>query len=465
MSDENRDLIVLGSGPGGYTAAIRAAQLGRKVTIVERESLGGVCLNWGCIPTKALLTSASLLQQIKHSSQLGFSIESLRVDFPKIVERSRAVAERLSAGVKYLMKKNQIEVVWGRGKLMGGRRLVVADAEGYSRTFSYSDLIIAVGASPRLLPGVKPDGEVIHTSRTILEFKRLPQKMLIIGAGAIGVEFAYFFHCLGTKITLVEMLDRVLPLEDRELSGELEKIFRKQGMLIMTGTQVENLRQTGKVVSATLKSNNSEEKWSGDCCLVAIGVTPNTAEIGLEKEGIRIEKRFIATGNDMACNIPHHFAIGDAAGPPLLAHKASHEGVLAAEAACRLTPHALCRDNIPSCTYCRPQVASVGMTEEAVKQAGLKYRTGKIPFSAIGKALAAGEAEGFIKVIVSEDTGEILGTHIIHPEAVELISAATLIRSHEGIAQSVLDTIFPHPTLSEGLFEAVALAQGRPLNF
>ncbi|NLF26170.1 MAG: FAD-dependent oxidoreductase, partial [Deltaproteobacteria bacterium] len=321
------------------------------------------------------------------------------------------------------------------------------------------------GASPRSIPGIEVDGEVIHTSRTILEYKRLPQKMLIIGAGAIGVEFAYLFHALGTQITLVEMMDHILPVEDEDISRELEKIFKKQGMLIMTAAKVHNLRQTGKVVSASIETSQGEEKWSGDCCLLAAGVVPNSAGIGLEKAGIVSEKGFIKTDTLMATNQPHHFAIGDVAGAPLLAHKATHSGIIAAEAACGLKPHPLCLDNLPSCTYCQPQVASVGRSEKALKAAGIKFRVGKLPFSAIGKAVAAGEPEGFIKALICEESGEVLGLHIIQAEATELIAAAALVRSHEGTAQSVIETVFPHPTLSESLLEATALAAGRPLNF
>jgi dihydrolipoamide dehydrogenase len=465
MSAQSRDLIILGSGPGGYVAAIRASQLGRKVTIVEREALGGVCLNWGCIPSKALLRSAQLYNDMKHAATFGFETGPVKVDFGKIIDRSREVAGKLSGGVSYLMRKNKIEVISGNGTLDKGNKLSVTDAQGKTTAYEFKDIIIATGARPRPLPGVEVDGDVIHTSRTALEYKRLPQKLLMIGAGAIGVEFAYFFSTLGTQVTMVEMVDQILPVEDTEVAQTLEKIFVKNGMQIKTSTAVENLKRSGKTVSATLKGKTGEEKWSGDACMIAIGVLPNTESIGLEKIGIETNRGFIKVNEFMQTSIPHHYAIGDVIGPPTLAHKASHEGIVAAEVACGKSKHPMRYDNIPGCTYCQPQVASVGLTEKAAKEKGVKYRVGKIPFSAIGKAIAIGEQDGFIKVLVDEEVGEVLGVHILHAEATELISEAAIIRSHEGIASSVVDTIHPHPTLSESMMEAMALALGRPINF
>jgi dihydrolipoamide dehydrogenase len=465
MASQSRDLIILGSGPGGYVAAIRAAQLGRKVSIIERDALGGVCLNWGCIPSKALLRSAQLYTDMKHASNFGFGTGQLTVDFPRIIERSREVATKLSGGVNYLMRKNKVEVISGNGVLEKGNKVVVTDSAGKATTYDFKDIIIATGARPRPIPGVDIDGSVIHTSRTILEYKRLPQKMLVIGAGAIGIEFAYFFSSLGTQVTVVEMMEQILPVEDTEVAQTLEKVFTKNGMTIRTGTAVQDLKKIGNTVSATLKGKTSEEKWSGDACLVAIGILPNTESIGLDKVGIETNRGFIKVDELMRTNVPHHYAIGDVAGGPALAHKASHEGLVAAECASGKSKHPMRYDNIPGCTYCQPQVASVGLTERAAKEKGLKYRVGKIPFSAIGKAIAIGEQEGFVKVIVDEEVGEVLGVHIIHAEATELISEAAIIRSHEGIAASVLDTIHPHPTLSEATMEAMGLALGRPINF
>lgn len=465
MTIENKDLVVLGSGPGGYVAAIRAAQLGRKVTIVERDALGGICLNWGCIPSKALLRSAQLYHDMKRASDFGFETTGLKLDFPKIITRSRDVASKLSGGVNFLMKKNKIEVVNGNGKFDGNNKLIVTDNQGRSQTLSYKDVIIATGARPRPLPNLDIDGEIIHTYRTILEYKRLPQKMLVIGAGAVGIEFAYFFSSLGVQVTVVEMLDQILPLEDNEVSQALEKIFVKNGVIIKTGTAVSDIKKSGKTVSATLKGKSGEEKWSGDSCLVAIGFIANTEQIGLEKVGVSIERGFIKVDEFMRTNVANHHAIGDVVGAPQLAHVASHEGIVAAETACGKLKHPMRYDNIPGCTYCQPQVASVGMTERAVKEKGIKYKIGKIPFSAIGKAIAIGEPDGFIKVIIDEAVGEVLGVHILHSEATELISEAAIIRSHEGVAASVLDTVHPHPTLSESVMEAMALAMGRPINF
>jgi dihydrolipoamide dehydrogenase len=465
MASQSRDLIVLGSGPGGYVTAIRAAQLGRQVAIIEREALGGVCLNWGCIPSKALLRSAQLYNDMKHASSFGFGTGALTVDFPRIIERSREVANKLSGGVNYLMRKNKVEVISGNGVLEKGNKVVVTDSSKKSTTYDFKDIVIATGARPRPLPNIDVDGDVIHTSRTILESKRLPKKMLVIGAGAIGIEFAYFFNSLGTQVTVVEMVDQILPVEDTEVAQSLEKVFVKNGMQIRTGTGVQDLKRSGNVVTATLKGKTGEEKWSGDACLIAIGILPNTENIGLDKVGIETNRGFIKVDEFMRTNVPHHFAIGDVAGGPALAHKASHEGLIAAEAATGKAKHGMKYDNIPGCTYCQPQVASVGLTERAAKEKGIKYRIGKMPFSAVGKAIAIGEQDGFVKVIIDDEVGEVLGVHIMHAEATELISEAAIIRSHEGIAASVLDTVHPHPTLSEAVMEAMGLALGRPINF
>lgn len=466
MTTQAKDLIVLGSGPGGYVAAIRAAQLGRKVTIVEREALGGVCLNWGCIPSKALLRSAQLFHDMKRSAEFGFETGPLKIDFPKVITRSREVAGKLSGGVSYLMKKNKIEVVMGNGVLEAGNRLTVTDSKGVAQTLTYKDIIIATGARPRILPGVEVDGDVIHTYRTALEYKRLPQKMLVIGAGAIGMEFAYFYSSLGAQVTVCEMLDQILPLEDKEIADNLQRVLTKHGITIKTGVAVSDIKKAGKAVSATIKPKNggAEEKWSGDSCLISIGVVPNTENIGVDKIGVTMERGFIKVDDFLRTNKEHHFAIGDVTGRIMLAHVASHQGIVAAEAACGKAHHPMKYDNIPSCTYCQPQVASVGLSEKALKEKGIKYRIGKVPFSAIGKAIAIGEQEGMIKVLIDEDVGEVLGVHILHSEATELIAEAGIIRSHEGIAASVVDTVHAHPTLSESMMEAMALALGRPIN-
>lgn len=462
---ETRDLIVLGSGPGGYVAAIRAAQLGRKVTIVEKENLGGVCLNWGCIPSKALLHAAKTLELLRTAPDQGFHLDEIVIDFPKIMDRSRTVAARLSKGVSYLMKKNKIEVLPGFGQLVGNQQLQVQSAEGTANTFSYNDIILAPGARPRLLPEINVDGEVIHTSRTLLENRRLPQRLLIIGAGAIGIEFAYFFNTLGVQVTVVEALNQILPLEDEEISQELQRIFTARGLTIKTGVRVESLKCAGKTAAAVLHTADGEERWTGDACLVAIGTIPNTEEIGAETVGLQLERGFIKVDDKLRTNLPHHYAIGDATGGPLLAHKASHEGLVASEVACGSKTARMHYDNIPACTYCQPQVGSVGLTEQAARERGLPYQTAKLPFAAIGKAVATDEVEGFVKVLLNSESGELIGLHIIQAEATELITQGALIRSHEGITASVLETIFPHPTLSEAVLEGLALAAGRPINF
>jgi dihydrolipoamide dehydrogenase len=466
MADTAKDLIILGSGPGGYVAAIRASQLGRKVTIIEKEALGGVCLNWGCIPSKALLRSAQLYNDIKHASEFGFTAKEVSLDFPKVVNRSRDVAGKLSGGVTYLMKKNKVEVVYGTGSLLKGNNIKVIDAKGCETTYSYKDIIIATGARARSLPGVTVDGEYIHTYRTILEHKKLPKKALVIGAGAIGIEFAYFHSSFGTDVTVVEMVDQVLPLEDTEVAQTLEKVLSKKGIKFKLGSTVSDITNKNGIVSAKIKNKaGQEESWSGDLCLLSIGVVPNTEKIGLEEVGIATERGFIKVDKYLKTNIPNHYAIGDVVGGILLAHVASHEGIVAAESACSKAAHGMDYSNIPSCTYCQPQVASVGLTERALKEKGIKYRVGKIPFSAIGKAIAIGEQDGFVKVLIDDVVGEVLGVHIIHAEATELIAEAGIIRSHEGIAASVVDTVHAHPTLSESVMEAMALALGRPVNF
>lgn len=465
MGVETRDLIVLGSGPGGYVAAIRASQLGRKVSIIERESLGGVCLNWGCIPTKALLKSAQVYHDLKRGADFGFEVSNVKLDFPRVIQRSREVADKMAGGVSFLMKKNKVEVIKGDGRLIGGNKLEVSDLAGKTTTYSYKDIIIATGARARDLPTLKSDGKIVHTYRSILGHKVLPQKLLVIGAGAIGMEFAYFFNSFGTKVTVAEMQPQILPVEDSEIAKGLERVLTKHGMTIKTGATISELKQTSKTVSAKIKNESGEENWSGDCCLVAIGILPNTEGIGLDKAGVQLNERgFIKVDQFLRTNVPNHYAIGDVAGNQALAHKASHEGIVCAEYITGHSKHPMRYDNIPGCTYCQPQVASVGMTEQALKAKGTKYRVGKIPFSAIGKAVAIGEPDGFIKVLIDDTVGEVLGVHILHSEATELIAEAGIIRSHEGIASSVVDTVHAHPTLSESMMEAMAAAVGRPIN-
>lgn len=463
MSFENRDLIVLGSGPGGYIAAIRAAQLGRKVTIVEKEALGGVCLNWGCIPSKALLKSASLFQAISHSEEFGFTVSGVSVDFPKVINRSREVSGKLTGGVAFLMKKNKIEVIIGTGKLKKSNVLAV-EKDGKTTSYKYNDIIIATGARARSLPGVEIDGEFIHTYRTILEFKKLPKKTLIVGGGVIGCEFAYFHRSFGAEVTIVEPLAHLLPLEDDEIAQGLTKSFTGMGMKILTGGLASDIKRDGNEVRATLKIGDKVEEWRGDCVLISVGVQPNTENLGLEEVGIVTERGFIKVNEFMQTSLPNHYAIGDVNGPPMLAHVASHEGLVAAEYLTGTSEHPMKYDNIPSCTYCQPQVASIGITEAKAKELGITYKAAKVPFSAIGKAIATGEPQGMIKILINPETEEILGVHILHAEATELISEAAVLRQIEGVASSVLETIHPHPTLSEAYLEVFASVLGRPLS-
>jgi dihydrolipoamide dehydrogenase len=465
MTVQERDLIVLGSGPGGYVAAIRASQLGRKVSLIERESLGGVCLNWGCIPTKALLRSAQLFHDMGRAKEFGLDAGAPKVDFNRVMERSREVAGKLSQGVNGLMRKNKVEVIMGHGTFEGPHKVAVKDSAGKTTVYTYKDIIIATGARARPFPGLEADGEVIHNYRSMLSNRKQPGKLLVIGSGAIGIEFAYFMSSLGTQVTVVEMMDQILPVEDTEISQGLQKILAKNGMTFHLSSTVENLKRAGKGAVATIKTKDGIVEWSGDMVLTAIGIVPNTENLGLEKVGIKTEKGFIKADSFLRTSVPHHYAIGDVIGAPALAHKASHEAIVAAEAAAGKALHPMRYDNIPGCTYCQPQVASVGMTERAAKEKGLKYKVAKMPFSAIGKAIAIGEPEGMIKVIIDQEVGEVLGVHILHSEATELISEAAIIRSHEGIAASVLETIHPHPTLAESMGEVMALALGRPVNF
>jgi dihydrolipoamide dehydrogenase len=460
---ENRDLIVLGSGPGGYIAAIRASQLGRKVTIVERESLGGVCLNWGCIPSKALLKSASLYQSMNHCEEFGFSASNISIDFPKVIDRSRNVAGKLSGGIAFLMKKNKIEVIYGNGTLEADRTLAVTK-DGKTTQYKFEDIIIATGARARSLPGIEIDGEKIHTYRTILEYKTLPQKTLVVGGGVIGCEFAYFHKALGADVTIVEPLPHILPMEDDEIAAGLARSFKKMGMTIKNGTLATDIRREGDKVKATIKTGEVVEEWEGDCVLISIGVQPNVENLGLENVGIATDRGFIKVDEFMQTSVPHYYAIGDVTGPPMLAHVASHEAIVAAEYIGGYSEHGMHYDNIPSCTYCQPQVASIGLTEQKAKESGVEYKVAKVPFSAIGKAIATGESDGLIKVLISPHTEEVLGVHILHSEATELITQAAILRQIEGVASSVIETVHPHPTLSEAFLEVMAAALDRPLS-
>jgi dihydrolipoamide dehydrogenase len=452
------DLIVLGSGPGGYVAAIRAAQLKMKVAIVEREKLGGICLNWGCIPTKALLRTSEINHYLTHASTYGLTAEKVSFDLAKIVDRSRKVAGQLNAGVKGLMKKNKITVVEGEGALAGKGRLKVGD-----KILEAKHIIVATGARARDLPFARADGNKIWTYRHAMVPKEMPTKLLVIGSGAIGVEFASFYSDMGAEVTIVEMLDRILPVEDADVSAFVHKALTKQGMKIHTSSGVDKLETTGAGVRATLKGGAVEEFSHA---IVAIGIVPNTENIGLEALGVKTTRGHIDTDGYGRTNVEGIYAIGDVTGPPWLAHKASHEGVICVEAIAGVKGvHPMETGNIPGCTYSRPQVASVGFTEAKAKEVGYKVKVGKFPFIGNGKAIALGEAEGFVKTVFDEATGELLGAHMVGAEVTELIQGYVVARQLESTEAELMHTIFPHPTLSEMMHESVLDAYGRAVHY
>jgi dihydrolipoamide dehydrogenase len=461
------DLIVLGSGPGGYVAAIRAAQLGLKTAIVEREKLGGICLNWGCIPTKALLRSSEIYHYISHADAYGLSVEKPTFDLAKIVERSRKVAGQLNSGVTGLMKKNKITVVTGDGKLAGKGKLSVTK-DGATTELEAKNIIIATGARARDLPFAKADGKRIWTYRHAMVPTEMPTKLLVIGSGAIGVEFASFYSDMGAEVTIVEMLDRILPVEDAEVSEFMTRALTKQKMTILTSAGVSKIESSAKSVKATIKGKDGKESVQEfSHVIVAVGIAPNVENIGLEDVGVEPDKRFhIKTDAYGRTNVEGIWAIGDVTGPPWLAHKASHEGVVAAEAIAGYKGvYPMDKGNIPGCTYSRPQVASVGMTEAQAKEGGRKVKVGKFPFIGNGKAIALGEAEGFIKTVFDEASGELLGAHMIGAEVTELIQGYVVGRQLETTEAELMHTVFPHPTLSEMMHESVLGAYGRAIHF
>ena len=460
----NYDLIVLGSGPGGYVAAIRAAQLGLKTAIVERENLGGICLNWGCIPTKALLRSAEIYHYMQHAGDYGLTAANISADIDAVVKRSRGVAKQLNQGVTHLMKKNKITVHMGDGKLTAPGKLSVTK-DGKTEELTAKNIIIATGARARDLPFAPADGKRIWTYRHAMTPPEMPKKLLVIGSGAIGIEFASFYNDMGAEVTVVEMMDRVVPVEDADVSAFLEKALKKQGMTIMTGAGVESLKATATGVSAAIKGKDGKVVASEFThCIVAIGIVPNTENIGLEALGVSTERGHIKTDPMCRTNVPGLWAIGDVTAPPWLAHKASHEGVIAAEAIAGGHPHAMDPKNIPGCTYCHPQVASVGLTEAKAKEAGYDVKVGNFPFIGNGKAIALGEAEGFIKTVFDAKTGELLGAHMVGAEVTELIQGYTIGKTAELVEADFMHTVFPHPTLSEMMHESVLGAYGKMLH-
>jgi dihydrolipoamide dehydrogenase len=465
------DLIVLGSGPGGYVAAIRASQVGLKVAIVERENLGGICLNWGCIPTKALLRSAEVFHQMKHAKDYGLAADNITADIDAVVKRSRGVAKQLNQGIGHLMKKNKITVHMGDGRLTAPGKMTVTK-DGKSEELTAKNIIIATGARARDLPFAKADGKRIWTYRHAMVPPEMPTKLLVIGSGAIGIEFASFYNDMGAHVTVVEMLDRIVPVEDEEVSAFLAASLKKQGMDIRASTGVQKITDTGKGISAEIKAKDGSlttEEFSH--VIVAVGIVPNVENIGLEELGIEPDQRFhIKTDAMCRTSVPGIYAIGDVTQGPWLAHKASHEGVIAAEAIAAslgnkdVHPHAMDPLNIPGCTYCHPQVASVGLTEAKAKEAGYTLKVGKFPFIGNGKAIALGEADGFIKTVFDAATGELLGAHMVGAEVTELIQGYTVGKTAELVETDFMNTVFPHPTLSEMMHESVLGAYGRALH-
>ena len=452
------DVIVVGSGPGGYVTAIRASQLGLKTAVVEKESLGGVCLNWGCIPTKALLKSANVFDYINHAEDYGIQVDGFKADFNKIVKRSRSVAEKMSGGVQFLMKKNKIDIIMGMGKVLPGKKVVVTDEKGTTTDYTAKNIIIATGARSRQLPNLEQDGEKVIGYRKAMVLPKLPKKMVVVGSGAIGVEFAYFYNSMGVDVTIVEFMPKIVPVEDDEISKQLERTLKKQGLKIMTNSSVEKVDKSGKSCEVTIKTKKGEEKISCDVVLSAVGIEANIEGIGLEEVGIVVDKGRIIVNEYFETNMPGYYAIGDVIPGPALAHVASAEGITCVEKIAGLNPEPIDYGNIPGCTYCSPEIASVGMTEQAAKDAGYELKIGKFPFSASGKASAAGHNDGFVKLIFDAKYGELLGGHMIGSNVTEMIAEIVAIRRLETTGHELIKTIHPHPTMSEAIMEAAAAA-------
>ena len=469
MAETSFDLIVVGGGPGGYVAAIRAAQLGLKTAVVEREHMGGICLNWGCIPTKALLRTSEVYGLIKHAEAYGLSVKDVSFDPKKIVERSRKVASQLSNGVSMLMKKNKITVFDGTAKLAGSdgarRKVAVALKDKSNVTLTAKDVILATGARARQLPGLEADGKLVWSYKEAMVPPEFPKSLLVIGSGAIGIEFASFYRTMGAEVTVAEVMDRVLPVEDAEVSAFAKKAFEKQGMKILTSATVSNLKKGANNVTATITVGGKAQEITVDRVISAVGIVGNVENIGLEGTKVKVEKTHIVIDKWGFTGEPNVYAIGDVAGPPWLAHKAMHEGVLVVEKIAGVKGvHPMKTENIPGCTYCQPQVASIGLTEAAAKAKGLELKVGKFPFIGNGKAIALGEPEGFIKTIFDAKTGELLGAHMIGAEVTELIQGYSIAKTLETTEAELMATVFPHPTLSEMMHESVLAAYGRTLH-
>jgi dihydrolipoamide dehydrogenase len=472
MADNNFDIIIIGSGPGGYVTAIRAAQLGFKTAIVERDYLGGICLNWGCIPTKALLRSAEILHYLQHAKDYGLSAGEVTYDPAAVVKRSRAVSKRLNDGVGFLMKKNKVAVIWGEASIEAPGKVTVKPSRSEAPkgvlgpgSYQAKHIIIATGARPRVLPGIKPDKKLVWTYFEAMVPDRVPKTLLVIGSGAIGIEFASFYRTLGAEVTVVEVLPQILPVEDGEIAAFARKSFEKQGIKIFTGAKVTKLEKKADAVTATIDDGKGgTQTLTAERVISAVGVVGNIENIGLEKLGVKTDRGAIVIDGMCKTNVPGIYAIGDVAGPPLLAHKAEHEGVICVEAIKGLHPHPMDKLLIPGCTYCSPQIASVGLTEQAAKDKKLDIRIGRFPFVGNGKAIALGEDQGLVKVIFDKKTGQLLGAHMVGAEVTELIQGYVVAMNLETTEEELMHTVFPHPTLSEMMKEAVLDAYGRVLN-
>ncbi len=459
------DIIVVGSGPGGYVTAIRASQLGLKTAVVERESLGGICLNWGCIPTKALLKSAQVFEYISHASDYGINVKEGKADFGAMVSRSRDVAGGMSKGVQFLMKKNKIDVLMGTGKVKAGKKVDVTDENGKTTEYSASKgVIIATGARSRQLPNLKQDGKKVIGYREAMTLDKQPKKLVVVGSGAIGVEFAYFYNAIGTEVTIVEYLPNIVPVEDVDVSKELSKNFKKAGIKVMTESSVEAVDTKGSGCVVTVKTKKGEEKIECDVVLSAVGIEANIENIGLEDVGIVTDKGKVLVNDFYQTNIPGYYAIGDVLPTQALAHVASAEGIICVEKIAGHDPEPLDYGNIPGCTYCSPEVASVGMTEAAAEEAGFELKIGKFPFSASGKASAAGAKEGFVKLVFDGKYGELLGAHMIGANVTEMIAEIVAVRKLEITGEELIKTVHPHPTMSEAIMEAAAAAYGEVIH-
>jgi dihydrolipoamide dehydrogenase len=478
MADNSFDVLIIGAGPGGYVTAIRAAQLGLKTAIIEREHLGGICLNWGCIPTKALLRSAEIYHYMKHAENYGLSAKDITYDASKVVARSRAVSGRLNMGVNGLLKKNKVQIIWGEAKVTKPGEVVVADTKKTivlpqapipkgtlgAGTYSAKHIIIATGARPRVLPGLEPDGKLVWTYFEAMIPEKMPKSLLVVGSGAIGIEFASFYNAMGVDVTVVEIMDQVMPVEDAEISKVAQKQLEKYGIKFRLGTKVAKLDRKADSVTATLEAAGKSETITVDRVITAAGVVANVENLGLEALGVKMEKGCIVNDGYGRTNIAGIYAIGDVAGPPMLAHKAEHEGVICIEKIKGLDAHPMKKDQIPGCTYCHPQVASVGLTEAKAKAAGFELKIGRFPFLANGKAIALGEDQGLIKTIFDAKTGRLIGAHMVGAEVTELIQGFVLAMGLETTEEELMHTVFPHPTLSEMMHESVLDAYGRVIH-